>query len=359
MGQRGGILPPLAPETRTARRSSDCLDAVAVRSLLSPPPGARLSPHVAGWRSRPRPRRTHGGTSPPHHHRPGRARGPAGVRGAHPRQHRAGDRGQARGRPALPRRPARRGSPADRGRPGSRQDDAGQVAGPLHRLLRAAHPVHARPAAERRDRRVHLRPGGARVRVQARRRVRQPRRRRRDQPGLPQDPVGAAGGDGGAAGVGGRHHVRAGDPVHGHRHAEPDRDGRHLPAARGAARPLHRAGVHGLPLRRGRDGAAELARLQRPPRRPRAGRRRPRGPQAHRGRARDPRLDGGQAVRRRPAHRDPHRPRPAPGRLPSRRAPAGPRRPRIGGARRPRLRAPRRHPAAGRTRAGPPTAADG
>ena len=29
--------------------------------------------------------------------------------------------------------------------------------------------------------------------------------------------------------------------VHGHRHAEPDRDGRHLPAARGAARPLHGA----------------------------------------------------------------------------------------------------------------------
>ena len=30
-------------------------------------------------------------------------------------------------------------------------------------------------------------------------------------------------------------------PVHGDRDAEPDRDGRHLPAARGAARPFHRA----------------------------------------------------------------------------------------------------------------------
>ncbi len=39
----------------------------------------------------------------------------------------------------------------------------------------------------------------------------------------------------------------AGSPVHGHRHPEPDRDGGHLPPARGAARPLHRAAVDGLP----------------------------------------------------------------------------------------------------------------
>ena len=48
---------------------------------------------------------------------------------------------------ARARRAARRGPPADRGRAGRRQDDAGQGAGPLDRLLGAAHPVHARPAA--------------------------------------------------------------------------------------------------------------------------------------------------------------------------------------------------------------------
>ena len=49
----------------------------------------------------------------------------------------------------------------------------------------------------------------------------------------------------------------AGTAVHGHRHPEPDGDGGHLPAARGAAGPVHRAHLHGLPERR----AAELAML--------------------------------------------------------------------------------------------------
>ena len=40
------------------------------------------------------------------------------------------------------------------------------------------------------------------------------------------------------------------DAVHGDRDAEPDRDGRHLPAARGAARPVHRPDRDGLPGRR-------------------------------------------------------------------------------------------------------------
>ena len=41
----------------------------------------------------------------------------------------------------------------------------------------------------------------------------------------------------------------AADAVHGDRHAEPDRDGGHLPAARGAARPVHRPDRDGLPGR--------------------------------------------------------------------------------------------------------------
>ena len=65
--------------------------------------------------------------------------------------------------------------------------------------------------------------------------------RRRDQPGQPEDPVGAARGDGGAPG----HHRRrqpAGAPtVLRHRHREPSRLPGHVPAARRAARPLHDA----------------------------------------------------------------------------------------------------------------------
>ena len=130
-------------------------------------------------------------------------------------QRRAGRRGQARRRAPRAGRAARRGPPAHRGRPRRRQDDAGQGAGPLDRLLGAAHPVHAGPAAERRHRRLGLRPGAARLRVQAGRGVRQPRRRRRDQPRLAEDPVRAARGDGGAPGHRRRHDVRARDAVHG------------------------------------------------------------------------------------------------------------------------------------------------
>ena len=48
--------------------------------------------------------------------------------------------------------------------------------------------------------------------------------------------------------------------VHGGRHPEPDRDGGHLPAPRGAARPLHGPGLDGLPGRRRRDGHARRPR---------------------------------------------------------------------------------------------------
>ena len=65
---------------------------------------------------------------------------------------------------------------------------------------------------------------------------------RRDQPRVAEDPVGAAGVHGRAPGHGGRHHLPAGQPVPGGGHPEPDRDGRHLPAAGGAAGPLHRPG---------------------------------------------------------------------------------------------------------------------
>ena len=75
---------------------------------------------------------------------------------------------------------------------------------------------------------------------------------------VPEDAVGAARGDGGAPGHRRRAHVPAPAPVHGHRHAEPDRARRHLPAARGAARPVPDADPDGLPEPggRARDPAA-------------------------------------------------------------------------------------------------------
>ena len=113
-------------------------------------------------------------------------------------------RARSRG-PPRPRLPARRGPPPDRGRSRRRQDHAGQGAGAVDRLLVPAHPVHARPAAHRRHRRQRVQPGAratsssspgpifANIVLG-----------RRDQPGLPQDPVGAARGHGGAPGHGGR-----------------------------------------------------------------------------------------------------------------------------------------------------------
>ena len=86
-----------------------------------------------------------------------------------------------------------------------------------------------------------------RVRVPPRRRVHPDPAGRRDQPRLPEDPVGAPGGHGGAAGQRRRHHLRARGAVHGGGHREPRRDGGHLPPTRGAARPVPRPDLHGLP----------------------------------------------------------------------------------------------------------------
>ena len=68
--------------------------------------------------------------------------------------------------------------------------------------------------------------------------VHQPAAGRRDQPHSAQDPGRAAGGHGGAAGQRRRRAPPAARPVHRRRDAEPHRIRRHLPAARGAARPV-------------------------------------------------------------------------------------------------------------------------
>ena len=85
------------------------------------------------------------------------------------------------------------------------------------------------------------------VRVPLGSRLRQHRPRRRDQPGEPQDAVRPAGGHGGGPGDGRRRLAAGRRPLPRARDAEPRGAGRHLPAARGAARPLHDAHVARLP----------------------------------------------------------------------------------------------------------------
>ena len=183
-------------------------------------------------------------------HRPGAQRAPdsgGGRRTADRDQHRAGHRGQARHSPARHGRSARRGAPAHRGRPRRRQDEVRQGAGPLDRLLGAPRPVHARPAAERRHRRERLQRRGAatssssparssRTSSSATRSTaprRRPRRRCSSAWRSGRSPSTAS--------------PTARGAVPGARHPEPDRHGGHLPAARGAARPVHRAHLDGLP----------------------------------------------------------------------------------------------------------------
>jgi hypothetical protein len=211
--RRGTFL--AAPHTVSRRRRS-------LRRRGGSPPGRAFSRRALGTRHGARQRRAEqrAGTR-----RAGGAR-PAGRHG-----HRVGHRRQGRGRQAGPGRAARRGAPAHRGRARGRQDHARQGPRAVDRRFRAAHPVHPRPAAERRHRGQRLQPGAARVRVQAGADLRQHRRRRRDQPGLAEDPVGAAGVHGGAAGHRRRDHLPARPAVYGDRDPEPGRDGGHLPAA--------------------------------------------------------------------------------------------------------------------------------
>ncbi len=205
---------------------------------------------------------------------------------------------------------------------------------------------------------VDLQPGEARVRVQARRDLRQHRGRRRDQPGLAEDPVGAA-------------RVHGGAP--GHRRRRRPTSSRCRSWCIATQNPIEMEGTYPLPeaqrdrfmarLSMGYPERAGRARDARHPRRSsplddlRAGRRRHRVAKHDRDRAQDPRLRPGTPLRRRPGHRDPQLPRPAARRVAARDPAPGPRRPRRGRARRPRLRAARRRPGPRGRRARPPAAA--
>ena len=88
--------------------------------------------------------------------------------------------------------------------------------------------------------------------------------RRRDQPRPGQGPVGAARGDAGAAGDDRRHDIPGAAAVHRDGDPEPDRVRGHLPAARGAGRPLPDEDRRRLPdasaRRRRSSGAASAIR---------------------------------------------------------------------------------------------------
>ena len=122
------------------------------------------------------------------------------------------------------------------------------------RLLLRAHPVHARPAAQRCDRAQLLQPEDAGVRVPPRPGLQPGAAGRRDQPRHPAHAIGAAGGDAGAPGDRGRPDLSAAPAVPGAGHPEPHRAGGHLSAARGAAGPLPDAGQAGLSHRRAGGG---------------------------------------------------------------------------------------------------------
>ena len=87
----------------------------------------------------------------------------------------------------------------------------------------------------------------------------QPPARRRDQPRAAQDAGRAAGGDAGAAGDDRGHDAHPRAAVHRPRHPEPDRVRGHVPAARGAARPLRAPDRRRLPLSGSRVGDAGAA----------------------------------------------------------------------------------------------------
>ena len=87
----------------------------------------------------------------------------------------------------------------------------------------------------------------------------QPPARRRDQPRPAEDAGGAARGDAGAAGDDRGRHAPARAAVPRARDAEPDRVRGHVPAARGAARPLPAPDLVRLPEPRRRVGGARAA----------------------------------------------------------------------------------------------------
>ena len=124
----------------------------------------------------------------------------------------------------------------------------------------------------RRHRHHLLRPEAGDFAVPARPDLRQRRAGRRDQPRDAAHPVRAAGGDGGAPGHRRGRDAAAAAPLPGAGDPEPDRAGGHVPAARGAARPLPAPPPDRLPDRTTRSDEMLRRFARRPARRAPAGR---------------------------------------------------------------------------------------
>ena len=153
--------------------------------------------------------------------------------------------------------------------------------------------------------------------------LRQRRARRRDQPRVAQDAVGPARVHAGAPRHRRRAHARAGAAVRRARHAEPGRVRGHLPAARGAGRPLHGARCRSATRApAGEADDAARARDRRPRRRARAGRHRGRAARRPGRRAPRPRLRRAARLRRRAARAHARGPARRARRQPARRAAA-------------------------------------
>ncbi len=154
-----------------------------------------------------------------------------------------GDRRPAARRPRDPDRvPGRRALPAAR-RARAGEDAPHQEARRGRRPQVQPHPVHAGPDAVRHPRRRGHRGGSddreARDPVHSRADLRQHHPGRRDQPHAAEDAGGAARGDAGVPGHRERRAVRARSSAVRAGDAESDRTGRHLSAARSAARSVH------------------------------------------------------------------------------------------------------------------------
>src|SRR6059058_5717406 len=215
--------------------------------------------------------------------------------------------------------PAGRGPPDHRGPAGSGQNDARESVGPVDRLLLLASAVHARPAPVGCDRRQRLQPAFERVRVPAGPGLRQPAARRRDQPGVAENPGGAARVHAGGPGHGRWPFLRASAAVHGDRHSEPRRVRGHVSTAGGPARPVHDSACDRLSatVRRGADAdRADRRSAAGDPRTRGDGRR---GHRADRPGSLDLRRGEPQPVRRRAAAADPPGRAPLRGREPARR----------------------------------------
>src|SRR5712692_8947660 len=244
--------------------------------------------------------------------------------------------GQGEPGAAFARLPARARTPPDRGPARRGQDHARARAREVARPAFPAHPVHQRHAARRHHRRLDLRARERRLQVPSRADLRPGDPRRRGQPRHAQDAVGAARGDGRAPGHRRRRDAQAARAVLRHRHAEPFRARRHLPAARVAARPLHDAHRARLPRPRRRARAALGHRPARPARDARPVHVAGRADGAAGRRAKDPRRAG--AARLRAGDRRAHAAlaRVRRGAFAARRARPRAHRARLGAARRPR-----------------------